>query len=465
MTAALCSAVLPVNLLADLGYPVLSMETLIIVTGLGITGALIGAMLASSFLYAYFLSLVVYFYLEIYFLSWTATQIVISFVILLALTLLLRLTDTKLLPYILAFAVAFSLSAVLKPDIPVIVGSGPDPQLPTSQDQSILHIVMDEMASPYQSEYPPAAGHPAEGLLDYLVEQGFHVDANAYSVAAETVRSLSAIVALNPENTGYQAFHPGAVIANSVAENLYAKSLLEAGYEVFILQSSYLDYCQELESVHCLTYSRTGHINEISSAGLGERIKLAYLLVHEAMTSSTRSGVLLYALGVSLTGSSNPVLDFSVPLISHDLMQGEVLEQVSSIKPGEAYFVHLLLPHFPYVFGPDCEHLPIAKWGYPVRHAPAVSPIESYKSYWDQVACAEKLLSRIINATAGIEYLTTIIHGDHGARIMWQTENDSRDDDLKTLIAVRSSHVDPGLSSKPVILQNSVISYLKQLIE
>jgi len=463
-TTAVVGAALPVNLLIDFGYSLFSIEVLIVALCLGIAGGVIGALTANSFIYSYFLALLIYFFVEIYYFSWTTLQITLSMLTLLSVTLLLRLTDTKLLPYLIVFAVFFSLSALFKSQPAVLTTSGLHRGNSDSPDQSLLHIILDEMASPYDSEFPPSPGHPAATLLDDLASSDFRVEAQAYSVSVQSVQSLSALVALDSNRLEFEAFHPGAVIANRVADNVYLRALVDSKFDVSVLQSSYLDYCTGLQGIVCQTYSRTGHVSAFSSSDLSERLKFVFMLLNEALTSNTRTGILLYSMLVSLIDTSDPLLDFYVPLIAHNLMQEKVLNQAAAIEPGEAHFIHLLLPHFPFVYGPDCQRLPISEWGYPVRHSLNTPVSESYARYWDQVACVKSLLADVIRVTADKEYLTTIVHGDHGARILWLTGEESRDDNLKTFLAVRSAQNVPGVVTEPVSLQDSVAGLLEPLI-
>lgn len=463
-TASAVAAALPINLMVDFGYTLLSLEVIGLALSFSLVGAVMGVLTANSFLYAYVLALLGYFFVEVYYFTWLPAHHVISFLIFLFLILLLRLTGTRLLLYFLVFAVVFSLAGFFQPKQPVLQISGNTANRSGNLDNSILHIVLDELATPYASEYPPPPNHPVTTLFEDLTDHGLQVYAQAYTVNVQTRHSLSSIFALDPERIEYEAFRPGSVMANRVADNKYMERLIERGYNVSVLQSSYLDYCSDYQDIFCQTYSRIGHASAFSSAPLSERMKYAFFSVHEAMRSNTRSGVFLYYVMTRLRKGNSPVLDLSVPLISYELMQGLVVKQVQAIEPGEAHFIHLLLPHFPYAFDPGCQTKPIHEWGYPDRHTPERDTARSYASYWDQVACVKSTLLEILRVTAGKDFLTTIVHGDHGARIQWLTDGANREDNLKTLLAIRSPSFEPVVKMDPVILQEAVIGSLQDLL-
>ena len=93
-------------------------------------------------------------------------------------------------------------------------------------------------------------------------------------------------------------------------------------------------------------------------------------------------------------------------------------------QSGEAYFIHLLLPHFPYVLNRDCETNPPNQWRWPLwapESAMAGTDLNAiYAAYGEQVRCTHlrtlRFVDAIMKSQAGTRTIF-IIHGDHGARI------------------------------------------------
>lgn len=89
------------------------------------------------------------------------------------------------------------------------------------------------------------------------------------------------------------------------------------------------------------------------------------------------------------------------------------------------YYVHVLLPHWPYVFHSDCRARPVATWLYNEVHElgrpnTLATRAERYRLYLDQVRCTQRVIARLVSAVDSNPSLTDaiiMIHGDHGARI------------------------------------------------
>jgi hypothetical protein len=96
-------------------------------------------------------------------------------------------------------------------------------------------------------------------------------------------------------------------------------------------------------------------------------------------------------------------------------------------RPGEAYLVHLMLPHFPHVYDAECAMKPDpATWldGSDATAAPRNNTEASrrarYPGYLDQLRCTQRLVGRMLDAlaAAGVaDRATIVVHGDHGSRL------------------------------------------------
>ena len=114
----------------------------------------------------------------------------------------------------------------------------------------------------------------------------------------------------------------------------------------------------------------------------------------------------------------------------------------ASPKPGETYFIHLLLPHFPFVLDRNCNINPPSKWRWPLwapESAIAGTALESiYAAYGEQLQCTHsrtmRLIDAIMKSTVGSQTIF-IIHGDHGARIH-----------------SKISHLDHSKQSEPILM-------------
>jgi hypothetical protein len=128
-------------------------------------------------------------------------------------------------------------------------------------------------------------------------------------------------------------------------------------------------------------------------------------------------------------------------------------ERLSQIKPGQAYIVHLILPHAPFMLNADCTVKPYRDWSSSLRNslAPAVPPRLEHlqRDYWDQAACVHRHVMEIIDATRKASDLDPlfVVHGDHGARLdTSHAQLDVHDpqsiDAQRTFLAVRNARPD-----------------------
>lgn len=128
-------------------------------------------------------------------------------------------------------------------------------------------------------------------------------------------------------------------------------------------------------------------------------------------------------------------------------------ERLRHARPGEAYIMHELLPHYPYVMDADCRLKDAADWYN--RRSAEVSKTVRLAAYFDQLSCTmqrvDMLLDALAASPAGANTIV-IVHGDHGSRITEidakiETEGQFSDSDLiagySTLFAVRA----PGMAA------------------
>jgi hypothetical protein len=148
---------------------------------------------------------------------------------------------------------------------------------------------------------------------------------------------------------------------------------------------------------------------------------------------------------------------------------------------GDAYFAHLMIPHYPYALDAACRVRPqIEDWLYalPVfpeegknwKHERLLHHLESsralrYRSYFEQIRCQQTLLDRLLAALTQADLEAqpiVIVHGDHGSRIVrrpilnWDDAKlpaEDFGDAYSTLFAVRCAGYEPGATRGPHPLQ------------
>lgn len=339
----------------------------------------------------------------------------------------------------------------------------------------ILHIVLDEHVG--INGLPKNLAHAAvlaKDLTKFYTREGFHLYSRAYSQYFNTAESLSNLFNFS-SRTNIDAYTTVRISNDLTKTNLpyfynlnaskYFKFLNRLGYRLNVYQSDFFDLCHvpDIEYASCKTY-RSNSIMSILNTDLGivERskfvansfIKSSVFLQwirwvynhHFRMLSSVP--LPLWEAGTSRTGPL-PTLRM-LKLLEIDL---------ENAQPGNVYFAHLLLPHYPYILRSDCKlRQRISDWlnrvatddpSRPLVENTTKTRAQRYERYIEQIKCQQILLSNllnILNNNSVWKDSIVIIHGDHGSRIALHkpalaVADEPTTDDLRdyysTLFAVR----------------------------
>jgi len=145
--------------------------------------------------------------------------------------------------------------------------------------------------------------------------------------------------------------------------------------------------------------------------------------------------------------------------------------QVPDMQPGEAWMIHLLLPHFPYVLDSQCGLRSHKDWSVPawVSETTAEEALMARleQDYWQQAECVHARLLGIIDQLdqkLGREHVRILIHGDHGARLAQKEPEPEatvlaagdHNGSLDTLMLLRAPAAAPGVTEDRISLVESV---------
>ncbi|HJT62618.1 MAG TPA: hypothetical protein VJ797_13190 [Burkholderiales bacterium] len=339
----------------------------------------------------------------------------------------------------------------------------------------VLHLVLDEHIglAGLPEDVPESAGF-GRWLTEAYVGEGFRVHAGAYSQYFLTRHSIANLLNFSTSAQPWAHLVEGRSHPHILTGSAYFRHLSALGYRLHVYQSDYLDYCRipGIAYASCSTY-RANSIGALRDTALGTLERAQFIF-----NSLAASSGYLAALGrvyEKLTGSSWPRPVSRVgPLPVLPVLQ-RLASDLRSASPGEAYFAHLLLPHYPYVLDRSCRlRAEIEDWlsnvppgaGYhdAVLNS-AGSRNERYRRYFEQVRCQQLLLGRLFDAMreANVWHdAIVIIHGDHGSRIVQRnplaayadrlTRQDFNDA-FSTLFAIRSPRLKAGVERERRPLQ------------
>jgi hypothetical protein len=465
LTLSALAGAIPFTNLIDIGYRPWSFELIVVTLVFIAAGALAGSISArNTVAFAAVFVLACHAFADANIVESKGAQLIALAIVSGALLIWFPKIESWAPATLTAFAVTFSATSI----IPAINAQQPAWARPVQPGKpgmdvnrpSVLHIVLDEMATPVVAFGAPGPDHPASSMIDDLASRGFQVHERADSSFHATNKSVSAIAGLRDSPDNFRKVKGGEFTFEVLQNSLFSR-FADAGFNVKAVQFGYLKLCPDDPRFDCMGYSRGLEMNVFGQMGLGigDRLKLAALALHKSYVSEKeRGGIAVYLAVAKLFGTPHDYRPFSSPAVVLKLMD-RIKAEVAQPSGGTLSFNHLLLPHFPYILDANCGLKPIGEWTYPVQRESRHGVEKVYAGYWDQVACAKTRLLEIIDSAAARENLYVIVHGDHGSRISRKTKLETEEDLLRTFLAIRGPGIMPGKRSDPIQLHPALITF------
>jgi hypothetical protein len=301
------------------------------------------------------------------------------------------------------------------------------PELPI-----LVHLILDQhIGLEGIPEDVPHGREMREFVRDFFDAYGFRVFARAYSHYTNTYNSLANIMNFASEPVD-GAFTSGAE-PYVLFSNGYFELLGRAGYNIHVYRNNYMDFCATSKEyiVKCASHEITG-INAMEAAHIPipDKVTLIYRRFADLSVLKSAAGAYygqmrerLRSAGWSLPewwfeeGQLGPIT--VLPLFD------VVTADVARASPGDMFFVHLFIPHPPYVYDATCDVRPVREWEWPQNQAPLPandrqSRARRYGAYLEQMRCLYRQLEAMFQEwqKAGIfDRLVIVVHGDHGSKI------------------------------------------------
>jgi hypothetical protein len=347
----------------------------------------------------------------------------------------------------------------------------------------LIHLLLDEHIG--VAGLPPEIAGARElrpELVDFYTARGFRLFGGAYSQYAQTYNSIANLLNFAAREVSHPYLRHGADEAEwDLKQAAYFQLLQQRGYRLHVYQSSYMDMCHAdgVQLPDCTTYP-------VASLRMLQNLPLPPVEKTRAIANSivTQSHILLvankvYERGIRAallrTGWQVPAWRWQPPSFG-PLLVPTVFERLSDDvlghPRGHAFFAHLILPHYPYVFDRRCTLRPrTSEWltnriasTDPLVYNTADSRAQKYERYVEQVRCVLSLVDGLLmqlDRRALLDDATVIVHGDHGSRIPLHfpsgatlasgvlTQSDYRDT-FSTLYTIRAPGVSPGYDESTV---------------
>ena len=290
----------------------------------------------------------------------------------------------------------------------------PDTSLPP-----YIHIVLDEHIG--IEGIPPSSDKKNKFSLELkkkYIDQGFLVFGRAYSRFFNTEMSFSSFLNfqnfqstdnfsanLIPVGKSEQKSILNQIVPITFKPNALFEALSRRGYIINTFHPAPYSYCNEKVIYRfgkCVAYPSTG-LKFFKS----ESIILTALMKKMRLLQA-------YNKMVAVLGGPEITIDNSSAPIQTYASANKFAEFLGEGKPGNAYFIHLLLPHSSYILDEKCSH--DKNWNFFKKEALH----KTYTRYIKQIQCTHVVVDKIIdklNANTEARHGTIVIHGDHGSRI------------------------------------------------
>lgn len=292
-----------------------------------------------------------------------------------------------------------------------------------------VHIILDAMSPLGMMPKGPFYDALKRRMSEDYRRRGFDLFQDTVASAGATVLSLGHVFADNDGERRNFTEADGA-FSYVMNENRAVDRFAAAGYGITMLQSNYLELC-DTRRAHCMTYARSGDggilLQRAKSVadGVGYALRNTNMLLRSRETTRSSSYYqMLDRLGVYLGLFHPPVQhDFARPPLAISLME-KAVRPLGQLRNGEAVFLHLLVPHTPYVLDEQCR-MKASDQAFMPRWITRQAGIEfdaaaTERAYWEQAACThDKLMAMIdaILASPGGRNAVIVVHGDHGSRL------------------------------------------------
>lgn len=368
-------------------------------------------------------------------------SLLLLFLIIFCILLFFLSVRAKLHQILFVSYLAFFISTITLPthSMPFGVKKVENQGLSTTLPPNIVHIVVDGHIGvegiPTNIE---GGAKLKERIVDFYNEWGFELHGKAYSQHVLTQDSLSAL--FNGESNIQRSNHVASGHPTGhrfkLTKNRYFENQVALGYNIRVVQSDYLDYCNSIgiSIDFCYSYpavSPGGMANvDLPTSLKTKRLIRTYLnhsLIVILLDSYWKNNKTVRTGKSEESSQRGTVKYFNVALME---TINVIRQQLEKNPRGNFVFAHLLMPHYPYIWDAQCNirlekniWLPSLITNKTIPTNKVQTRESRYKQYISQTNCLLDILNGLFEQ---LEYdnnfseATVVIHGDHGSRLSIQ---------------------------------------------
>lgn len=262
---------------------------------------------------------------------------------------------------------------------------------PAKDSPDIYYIILDEFAG-FQAMREYWNYHEVDEFVRFLKGRDFFVAEASHGSTTDTLYEMAT-------RLNYQEYPPGGAdfqtYFQDIADNQVMRYLKSRGYTTVVFDETNLGY-PAAKSINA------DYLYEYGSSSIPQSEKRAYEFYFDEFGELVIDNTMLYAVSRNYRGNS--------PMVSqHSNMISFTVNHIADKKvPSPKFvYVHLLLPHAPFVFNADGSHADsdrITNWNY---------YIDNYKF---SIKVAEAMVNKILSESDPKNPPVIILQSDHGAR-------------------------------------------------
>jgi hypothetical protein len=309
----------------------------------------------------------------------------------------------------------------------------------------------------------------------------FRLHGGAFSRNVTSGRSIPNVLNFDFHDDGY-----GPYLAHGdhgrVQSQLF-RDLSHEGYEVVSYDTEHLDFCFAVADRCEMMPSfnpYSPYVGEddgtlpLTDARTAERKALTvYFLARSVFLESSVLYRYINWLS-SLHSTRLPDVFYAVNGYAFPKWFARFAADVTASPRGRAYFVHVLMPHSPYIFDEACRQTGEILTGYFLTEQYGLigdaldrERARIYAAYVGQYRCALQMVDRLLTTVDTLPQFqdaTIVVMGDHGARIsagMHVESMSERDmiDNYPALYAIRGPGIEPGYDVRKTSIQRLSAEY------
>lgn len=337
----------------------------------------------------------------------------------------------------------------------------------------IIHVIADAFMSPNAfPKHNTESQITKESITNFQKNFGFRNYGHTFSKFNITQQSISSILNFQKEPSLETISSKIKLLPSGfqLDQNSYFDHLKSVGYQIHVYQNSSFNYCSHTAVTNCKSTSIYNPLDP-SLTTIEPWIERT---INTFLTLSNINSMFFRVFNRLFSWVIGPNFNFSElsSFVSLNILE-KAFQEAFTAPRGTAIFVHILLPHPPYVWDENCQKSQTIISENSDNHYNK-EEIE-FVAYLKQTRCVIKKLSELMRQSLKSNTFSdtiVLIHGDHGSRITrFEEFLDYKGDPLNqtelanifsTLFLYKSPNVTPGTDNEFISINRLFSRFFNQ---